>query len=121
MSRRRTVCSYADGSPPPKILSSSDGIVYKIGGSIVPPKLIYGPDPKYTAKAKKNKLGGTVVIQLVIDQKGKTRNVQVIKPVGDGLDEEAVKAVELHKFQPATLNGNRVAMQVNIELNFHRY
>jgi hypothetical protein len=44
---------------------------------------------------------------------------KVAKPLGHGLDEEAVKCVEKRKFNPATFDGKPVAVQVGVQLDFH--
>jgi protein TonB len=38
-----------------------------------------------------------------------------------GLDEKAVEAVRQYRFKPGMLNGEPVAVAVNIEVNFHIY
>jgi periplasmic protein TonB len=38
-----------------------------------------------------------------------------------GLDKKAVEAVKQYTFEPATLRGQPVAVQVNIEVNFRIY
>jgi protein TonB len=39
---------------------------------------------------------------------------------GRGLDEEAVKAVRTWKFKPAIKDGRPVAVQIFVEVDFHR-
>jgi periplasmic protein TonB len=38
-----------------------------------------------------------------------------------GLDEKAIAAVREWRFQPATLNGQPVAVQINVEVSFRLY
>jgi protein TonB len=38
-----------------------------------------------------------------------------------GLDEKAIEAVSQWRFQPATLNGQPVAVQINVEVSFRLY
>jgi periplasmic protein TonB len=38
-----------------------------------------------------------------------------------GLDEKAIEAVRTWLFPPATLNGQPVATQVEVEVDFHLY
>jgi len=54
----------------------------------------------------------------MVDETGTPRNIVVIRPLGSGLDEKATEAVSKWKFRPATMNGQTVAMQANIEVNF---
>jgi len=42
----------------------------------------------------------------------------VVRGLGLGLDEEALKAISQWKFQPAAKDGQPVAVQATIEVNF---
>ena len=53
-----------------------------------------------------------------MDAQGKPQRVQVVRHLGMGLDKKAVEAVRQYKFEPATLHGKPVAVEVNIEVNF---
>ena len=41
--------------------------------------------------------------------------------LGLGLDEKAIEAVRLWKFEPARKNGQPVAVQINVEVDFRLY
>jgi TonB family protein len=45
----------------------------------------------------------------------------VQRTLGLGLDEKAIEAVRKWKFEPAMKNGQPVAVQVNVEVNFRLY
>lgn len=92
--------------------------VYKVGGGVKPPKLIYGPNPEYSEEARRAKYQGTVVLWLVVDTQGATEDVRVTRSIGKGLDEQAVKAVRNWRFEPATFNGQAVPVQINAEVSF---
>jgi outer membrane biosynthesis protein TonB len=38
-----------------------------------------------------------------------------------GLDEKAIGAVSTWRFQPATLNGKPVAVEINVQVSFRLY
>jgi TonB family protein len=92
--------------------------VYKVGGGVKPPKLIYGPNPEYSEEARRAKVQGVVVLWLIVDSQGTTQDVRVSRSLGKGLDEQAVKAVRSWRFEPATLNGQPVPVQINAEVSF---
>ncbi|MGA3212118.1 MAG: energy transducer TonB [Terriglobales bacterium] len=99
--------------------SSPNGMpVYKTGPEVTPPKLIYAPDPPYSAEAQKKKLRGTVVLQAVIGTDGGPCSVSVVRSLGMGLDENAVATVSEWRFQPARKGGQPVATEVNVEVTF---
>ena len=73
---------------------------------ITPPKQKYIPTPQYTEEARRARMEGIVVLYITIDEDGKATVTDIIKPMGLGLDESAVKTIEEQwKFSPAILDG----------------
>jgi periplasmic protein TonB len=97
------------------------GGVYRVGGGVSAPRVLYSPDPEYSDEARKAKYQGTVVLWIVVGPDGRTRDVRVVRNLGLGLDEKAIEAVRKWKFEPAMKNGQPVAVQVNVEVNFRLY
>src|ERR1017187_324162 len=94
------------------------GGVFKVGGGVSQPAVIYKVDPEYSEEARKAKYSGTVLLQLVVDVDGKAKNIKVMKGVGLGLDEKAVEAVQKWKFTPGKKNGAPVPVYATVEVNF---
>ena len=94
---------------------------YRVGGGVSAPKALYAPDPEYSEEARKAKYQGTVVLWVVVGPDGRPRDIKVQRTLGMGLDEKAMEAVRTWKFEPARLNGNPVAVQINVEVNFRLY
>lgn len=90
-------------------------------GGIHAPRAIYSPDPEYSEQARKAKYSGEVLLSLVVDPDGLPRDIKVLAPLGDGLDEKAVEAVKTWKFEPGTKDGKPVAVQLMIEVTFRLY
>lgn len=86
--------------------------------TITPPKQLSTEDPEYRRDARRAKVQGRVVLWLVVTKQGTTDAIQIVKPVGAGLDEAAVAAVSEWKFEPATRNGQPVPLHVDVEVNF---
>ena len=97
------------------------GDVYRIGGGVVAPRPIYDPDPEYSDEARKAKYQGVVVLWVVVGTDGLPKDVRVSRSLGLGLDQKAIEAVRNWRFQPATLDGRPVAVQLNIEVSFRLY
>jgi TonB family protein len=95
--------------------------VYRVGGGVTAPKLIYGPNPQYSEEARKAKYQGTVVLWMIVDAQGQPHDIRVARSIGKGLDEEAVKAVRRWRFEPARFNGQPVSVQINTEVSFKLY
>lgn len=95
--------------------------IYHVGNGVLPPQLIYAPDPKYSSQARAAKYGGVSVVSLVVDAQGNPQNIQVIRHLQMGLDEETLAAVKHYKFKPATLQGKPVPVAVDIQVKFRIY
>jgi TonB family protein len=94
------------------------GGVYRIGGGVTDPIPIYKPEPEYSEEARKAKFQGSVLLSIIIDENGRTRDIKVIKPLGLGLDEKAIEAVQKWRFKPSMKDGKPVAVMANVEVNF---
>jgi len=94
------------------------GGAYRIGGGVSAPVPIYKPEPEYSEEARKAKFQGTVVLFIVVDEKGNPRDLKVIRPLGLGLDQKAIEAVQKWKFRPGMKDGHPVSVQATIEVNF---
>jgi TonB family protein len=92
--------------------------VYTAAKGMTPPQPIFRPDAEYTDEARKAQLSGTVVVTLIVETDGTTSDVEVAKPLGDGLEQKAVEAVRQWKFKPATIAGKPVRARVNVEVAF---
>ena len=65
-------------------------------------------------------LGGCVTTE-VVDSKGNVTDAQVVKPLGMGLDQNAVATVKTWKFKPALRNGTPVPVKVMVEVSFRLF
>ena len=95
--------------------------MFRNGPQMVPPKAITNPDPDYSPEARKVKYEGTVLVRVVIDESGATRDLQVNRPLGLGLDEMAIAAIRTWTFEPARKDGQPVAVSVVVEVTFRLY
>ena len=85
------------------------------------PRALYAPEPEFSEEARKAKFQGAVVLWLVVGADGRTRNIRVQRSLGMGLDEKAIEAIRLWRFEPGRKDGVAVAVQVNVEVNFRLY
>jgi protein TonB len=72
----------------------------------------------YPPEAKKNNVEGPVVMDLIIDQTGKVRSVDLIRGPGSGLNEAAVEAVKAFEFRPAKVGDQNVAVKIRYTYRF---
>ena len=94
------------------------GGVFRIGGGVSAPVAIYKVEPEYSEEARKAKFQGTVVLSIVIDEHGLPTNFKVVRPLGLGLDEKAIEAVQKWRFLPGKKDGHAVAVIASVEVNF---
>ncbi len=94
------------------------GGLYRVGGGVSAPIPIYKVEPEYSEDARKAKFQGTVVLSIVVDERGMPTNFKVIRPLGLGLDEKAIEAVKQWRFRPAQKDGRPVAVLATVEVNF---
>jgi len=117
------VAAAAQESPPaavdaPDVPSPQEPGVNQIRGDVSPPVPVYRPDPEYTEAARKAKYQGTVILAIVVDENGNPGDIRVVKPLGLGLDQKAVEAVEKWRFRPGMKDGHPVKVMARIEVNF---
>lgn len=95
---------------------------FLVGGGVSQPRPLVTPEAHYSLIARKARLQGTCVIRLIVDEHGAPQNPQIAKPLGMGLDEEALDAVQHYRFHPA-MKGGQIAVPViiTVEVNFALY
>ncbi len=75
---------------------------------------------KYPKEAKENKIQGKVFVSFVIEKDGSVSNIKVLRDIGGGCGEEAVRVVQqMPKWKPGRQRGKRVRTQYNLPLNFN--
>ncbi|WP_460612602.1 TonB family protein [Hymenobacter seoulensis] len=82
-----------------------------------PVELIGGYDAlvaqlKYPVQARKSKVSGEVVLQMVIDPQGIPRNVLVVKGIGSGCDEEAQRVMRIARFTNTAGEDHEIRMSL---------
>jgi len=97
------------------------GGAFHVGNGVSAPRALETPDPEYSEEARKAKYQGTVVLWLIVGPDGKPRDIHVSRPLGMGLDQKAIEAVNRWRFEPAMKDGKPVAVQINVEVNFRLY
>jgi TonB family protein len=94
------------------------GGVFRVGGGVTAPALLYKVEPEYSEEARKAKYQGTVLLYIQVDPTGKAINMRVLHSLGLGLDEKAMEAVKKWKFKPGYKDGKPVTVEAQIEVNF---
>lgn len=87
------------------------------------PICVYCPTPQYSDAGFKLKIQGEVVLDAIIGVDGRVTSARVVKGIGYGLDEEAVKAAtQIWRFKPAMgPNGQPAVVRMLIDVDFRLY
>lgn len=105
-------------APLPATLSSDASTPLKIGGNVLPPKLIYSVEPVFKHQLFHRPKSGTVLVGLIVPTNGIPVDVHIIKSGGSYFDKSALTAVGQYRFRPATQNGRPVPVKLNVQVNF---
>lgn len=94
------------------------GLVW--AADVIPPTVRRQVEAQYTGKARSKHVQGDCSLNLVVGADGRPEpaSIKVYRGIGYGLDENAVKAVRLWLFNPATKDGQAVRYAVRVEVKF---
>jgi len=77
---------------------------------------------KYPDEAKRNDINGKVFIKFTIEKDGCVGDVQTLKGIGGGCDEEAVRVIkEMPQWKPGYIKGKPVRISLVIPILFKFY
>lgn len=90
-------------------------------GPYTPPHPIHTEEPAFTDQAREAHRQGTCVVRVIVGADGVPRDPKVVRSLGMGLDEEAIKAVRRWRFEPARRYGTPVLAPFLINLKFELF
>lgn len=99
-------------------IGDGDGVLRAGIGGVSLPVVVFRPDPEYSEDARKARFQGVVLVEIVVDPSGATRDVRVVNSAGLGLDEKATEAVSRWRFRPAKKDGKPVPVRATVEVHF---
>jgi TonB family protein len=83
-----------------------------------PIEIIAKPNPVYTQEARGLKIEGDVLVEVVFTASGVVRVGRVVRGLGHGLDEAAVRAAQQIRFKPARRDGQPVDFPAVVHIVF---
>lgn len=66
----------------------------------------------YPRQAREKRIEGKVHIEFILDENGNVTNPVVVKGIGHGCDQEALRAIKKVKFSPGIQNGRNVKVKM---------
>jgi len=89
-------------------------------GGVSAPFPIFTPEAQFSDEAKKKGISGVCIVSLYVDAHGMPQNPRVVRPLGYGLDEKALQAIQKYRFRPGLKRDKPVAVMMSIEVNFRQ-
>ncbi len=87
------------------------------GGSQAFRKFI-GENVQYPAEALEKRIQGDVHVKFDVDEDGRVLNPKIMRAIGGGCDEEALRVVKLLKYIPARNRGTHVTTHHDVVIHF---
>jgi len=72
---------------------------------LLPAEILAKPTPAYTDEARQLKVEGEVLLEVVLEASGQVKVNRLVRGLGHGLDENAVRAAQSIRFKPALRDG----------------
>lgn len=101
---------------PPRLLDPTD--TQYVSRRVILPKVLSRVEPVYSERARKHKLQGKVVVSAIVRKDGSLKVLKVVRGLGMGLNENAIKALKKWRFRPGTRDGEPVDVALNVEVSF---
>lgn len=113
--------SEADPTQPPTDGSTAFSSL-RVSTGIIWPRLIFEPAFKLSANdfGQQDPGFAHLIVSFRVDEHGKTHHVRVVKAVNPAVDGRVLDAVRHYRFAPATLDSQKVAVDINMTVNFER-
>lgn len=85
---------------------------------IIPVEVLSKPAPIYTEEARRLRIEGDVLLEVVFTSTGEVRVLRLVRGLGHGLDEAATQAALQIRFRPAQDQGRAVDSRVTVNIVF---
>jgi len=85
---------------------------------VISPIMLVKTEPEYSEAARLAGLEGTVVLKAVVAEDGSAKQIRVIRPLGLGLDDNAVEAVSTWRFTPGRFQAHPAPVEIDLGVDF---
>ena len=73
---------------------------------------------EYPVEARRAGIEGRVVVEYIVDEQGRVIQPRVVRGIGGGCDEEAIRVVKLATFKPGKQRGKPVKVKMSMPILF---
>jgi len=103
----------------PSLRSESDGKPLTSGSTVRPPTVAARSEPQYTDFARRARVSGSVVMNIVVRKDGSVEIIGVIEGLGFGLDEAAQSTLQQWRFHPGIRDGRPMDVPLYMEVTLN--
>ena len=101
--------------------SDPDYASYSKNPSFKKLRILAKPQATYTDEARRNNVSGQIVLRVLFAETGQVTQISVVRGLPFGLTERAIAAARQIEFEPAELDGKKVAYPLVVVYNFRRH
>jgi TonB family protein len=101
----------------PAPFASAQGAPKEAGSEVPRPKAVKQRKPEYPPEAAAQGLRGIVIVELIIDEKGKVESAQIVRSV-PGFDEAALAAAREWEYEVTRVDGKPVKVRLTVPITF---
>ena len=110
--------------PPPPANKTTDEEVMDLWGVEIRPEIKGGMQKfysqlKYPEVAQKAGIEGLVTVSFIVNKEGEVSNIEILRGIGGGCDEEVIRVLKLTKFSAAIQNGRFVPVKMTQNVRFN--
>jgi len=92
-------------------------------GDVTMPEVIGGlasiqHEMKYPQSARQDGIEGRVIVEFTVDKEGNVRDVHIVRGVNSVLDKEALRVVEMARFEPGMIEGEPTEVKLSLPITF---
>jgi len=109
-----------DVAPPASPAPGPDYASYHKNPTFKRPRILAKPDAGYTEEARRNNVRGQVLLRVLLAETGQVTRISVVRGLPFGLTERSIAAARQLQFEPAELEGKKVAYPMMLVYSFLR-
>jgi protein TonB len=95
--------------------------IFRPGGEVRPAVVLHRVEPAYPHSAAAIRLGGTIVLQCVVDKSGNVRDAQVVTSSHPAFNDPALAALRQWRFSPGVFHGKPVDTYFELTIRFESH
>lgn len=89
-----------------------------VAGEVVPPEIVHRVTPDFSSVGQ-IRVWGVPVVEIVIGIDGRVERIRFLKSVDSEFDRAIIAAISQWRYEPAKLNGEPVAVYLNLTVHVH--